>query len=139
MYMLQWKIKCSGNESVSEQLERTTSSVPHMTQRSMWVLLMVKTEMRAGLEQLWEARAYMRKAMVLNFSYMSVHCTRWRLFLIVVMFTFTCSDLRNEPLYDEYVLIIYSVQREVPSYKNVLVTFNRLWAQGAELYFRYQW
>jgi hypothetical protein len=47
------------------------------------------------------------------------------LFLILVMYTFTCSDsLRNKPLYDEYVLIIYSVQREVPTYKNVLVTFN---------------
>jgi hypothetical protein len=34
--------------------------------------------------------------------------------------------LRNKPLYDEYVLIIYSVQREVPKYKNVLVTFNSL-------------
>jgi hypothetical protein len=61
----------------------------------------------------------------LNFSYMSVHCTRWRFIShsSYVHFNLFCS-LRNKPLYDEYVLIIYSVQREVPTYKNVLVTFN---------------
>jgi hypothetical protein len=51
-----------------EQLERTISSVPHMTQRSLWVLLMLKIEMKSGLEQLWEARAYMTKTMVTEYD-----------------------------------------------------------------------
>jgi hypothetical protein len=39
-------------------------------------------------------------------------------------------SVRNKPLYDEYVFIIYSAQMEVLTYENVLVTFNKYITEG---------